>query len=269
MNPETEVANPHHHHLVLIHGVGHGAWCWYKLRCLLEASGHKVTCMDLKGAGIDQSDPNTILTFEDYNKPLINFLSTLPHDEKVILVGHSAGGMSLTDAIHRFGNKIHMAIYVAATMLKYGFSTDQDFIDGEPDLSAFGNVNEFIFGFGPDQPPTSVIMKEDFRHQILYHMSPIQDSSLASMLLRPGPVMALQGARFKGNGDEVDCVPRVYIKTMKDRVLKPEQQDAMIKRWPPFQVFVLDSDHSPFFSTPFSLFDLLLKASASIKYYYS
>lgn len=79
---------PHHHHrqqhhLVLIHGIGHGAWCWYKIRCLLEASGYKVTCLDLKGAGIDQSDPNTILTFQDYNKPLINFLSNLPLDEKV------------------------------------------------------------------------------------------------------------------------------------------------------------------------------------------
>ncbi|ONH99625.1 hypothetical protein PRUPE_6G040000 [Prunus persica] len=125
---------PHHHHrqqhhLVLIHGIGHGAWCWYKIRCLLEASGYKVTCLDLKGAGIDQSDPNTILTFQDYNKPLINFLSNLPLDEKVVLVGHSVGGMSLTDAIHRFANKIHMAIYVAATMLEHGFSTHQDFKD--------------------------------------------------------------------------------------------------------------------------------------------
>lgn len=48
---------------------------------------------------------------------------------KVVLVGHSVGGMSLTDAIHRFANKIHMAIYVAATMLEHGFSTHQDFKD--------------------------------------------------------------------------------------------------------------------------------------------
>ncbi|CAB4312336.1 unnamed protein product [Prunus armeniaca] len=261
---------PHHHHrqqhhLVLIHGIGHGAWCWYKIRCLLEASGYKVTCLDLKGAGIDQSDPNTILTFQDYNKPLINFLSNLPLDEKVVLVGHSVGGMSLTDAIHRFANKIRMAIYVAATMLEHGFSTPQDFKDGKPDLSAFGNVVKFIYGLGPDQPPTSAIMKENFQHQILYQMSPLEDSTLASMLLRPGPMLALQGAQFERTADAADCVPRVYIKTMQDHVIKPEQQDAMIKRWPPSQVFVLDSDHSPFFSTPTVLFGLLVKALASIK----
>lgn len=93
----------------------------------------------------------------------------------------------------------------------------------------------------------------------------VQDSTLAAMLLRPGPIRALQSARFTGeNNEEVDRVPRVYIKTMHDHVVKPEQQDAMIKRWPPSDVYVLDSDHSPFFSAPFLLSGLLIKAAASV-----
>ena len=86
------------------------------------------------------------------------------------------------------------------------------------------------------------------------------------MLLRPGPIKAIQNARFVAVADEdhnVDKVPRIYIKTTYDRVVKPEQQAAMIKRWPPNDVYVLDSDHSPFFSTPFLLFGLLVKAVAS------
>lgn len=71
-------------HFVMVHGFGHGAWCWYKIRSLLEASDYKVSCIDLKGSGIDPSDPNTIFSFQDYNKPLIDLLSNLPHNEKVI-----------------------------------------------------------------------------------------------------------------------------------------------------------------------------------------
>lgn len=42
-------------------------------------------------------------------------------------MGHSAGGLSVTDCIHKFGTKkIHMAIYVAANMLKNGFVAQQD-----------------------------------------------------------------------------------------------------------------------------------------------
>lgn len=93
-------------------------------------------------------------------------------------------------------------------------------------------------------------------------MHPRQDSTLASMLLRPGPLRALQGAKFTGEG--ADLVRRVYIKTMHDRVLKPEQQDAMIRRWPPAEVFALESDHSPFFSTPFALVGFLLLVANSL-----
>lgn len=81
------------------------------------------------------------------------------------------------------------------------------------------------------------------------------------MLLKPGPLIALQTAKFEED-KEVDTVPRVYIKTAHDRVLKPEQQDAMVRRWKPKEVWVLDSDHSPFFSAPSVLFGMLVKAAA-------
>ncbi|XVF07281.1 hypothetical protein REPUB_Repub06bG0124800 [Reevesia pubescens] len=206
---------------VMVHGFGHGAWCWYKIRTLLEASDYKVTCLDLKASGTDPFDPNTIFTFEDYNKPLIDLLSNLPENEKVILVGHSAGGLSLTYAIHRFAKKIHMAIYVAANMLKHGFVSPQDYED---------------------------------------------DSTLAAMRLRPGPLRPIANVRFT-EGPDSDTVQRVFMKTMHDRVIRQDQQDAMIRRWPPSQVFELESEHSPFFSTPTDLFGFLLKAVASINSY--
>ncbi|KAK8696066.1 hypothetical protein V6N13_001205 [Hibiscus sabdariffa] len=205
-------------HFVMVHGFGHGGWCWYKIRSLLEELDCKVTCVDLKGSGMDASDPNTVFTFQDYNKPWIHLLSNLTQNEQVILVGHSAGGNSLTYAIHKFASKIRMAIYVAATMLKHGFVTPQDYED---------------------------------------------DSTLAAMLVRPGPLRPFAGLRFM-EGACADSVPRVYIKTLQDRVLKREQQEAMLKRWPPSLVFALESDHSPFFSTPTHLFAFLLKAAASV-----
>ncbi|KAA3453516.1 methylesterase 17-like [Gossypium australe] len=260
---EKETAAMNNPHFVLVHGIGGGAWCWYKIKCLMENSGYKVSCIDLKGAGTDRSDANSIVSFDDYNKPLMDFMSALPHTEQVILVGHSAGGLSVTQATHKFANKIRLAVYVAATMLKSGFLTDQDIKDGVPDLSQFGDVYELGFGLGAEQPPTTAMVKKEFQRKIIYQMSPQEDSTLAAMLLRPGPILALQSARFKEDGQMVEKVGRIYIKTMHDNVIKPEQQEAMIERWPPSQVHVLDSDHSPFFSAPFSFFGLLLKVAAT------
>ncbi|XP_077237001.1 methyl esterase 17 [Tasmannia lanceolata] len=248
-------------HFVLVHGISHGAWCWYKIRWLLENSGNKVTCIDLKGAGIDRSDSDSVESFEDYNKPLFDFMSALPEDEKVILVGHSSGGLNVTYASQEFGDKIHLAVYVAASMLRFGFSSQQDIQDGFPDLSEFGDVYEVGFGLGDDKPPTSILIRKEFQRKILYHQSPEEDAALASMLLRPGPT-ALRRTKFRG-GDSVEKVRRVYVRTTRDRVMKLAQQDAMIKKWPPSKVFTVESDHSPFFSVPGQLSGLLLKASAS------
>lgn len=247
-------------HFVLVHGIGGGGWCWYKIKCLMENSGYKVSCIDLKSSGIDQSDADSILTFDDYNKPVIDFMSALPDNEQVILVGHSAGGLSITQVCHKFANKVSLAVYVAATMLKFGYSTDEDLKDGVPDLSEFGDVYELGFGLGQDKPPTSALIKKELQRKIIYPLSPHEDSTLAAMLLRPGPLLALTSAQFIENV-EVEKVPRVYIKTRQDNVVKPKQQEAMINRWPPGSVYELDSDHSPFFSTPFILFGLLVKAA--------
>ncbi|EOY34714.1 Methyl esterase 17-like protein isoform 2 [Theobroma cacao] len=123
---------------------------------------------------------------------------------QVILVGHSAGGLSLMYAIHRLANKIHMAIYVAAHMLRHGFVSDQDYKDT-------------VYGLEADQPPTSTIIKEQFQRKILYHLSSKEDSTLAAMLLRPGPLRPFRGVHFtEGPESGADSVPRVFIKTMHD-----------------------------------------------------
>ncbi|KNA20584.1 hypothetical protein SOVF_051060 isoform A [Spinacia oleracea] len=206
-------------HFVLVHGACHGGWSWYKIRCLLEGAGQIVSCPDLSSSGTDPLDANTIFTFQHYNKPLDYILSTLPPGQKVILVGHSAGGHSVTEAIQNFPDKIQVAVFVGATMLRNGFQTEQDRID---------------------------------------------DCTLASMLLRTCPVRALSGAVFP-EGKDSDMVPRVYIKTLHDNVLSVAQQDVMIKRWPPSDVYSIDSDHCPMFSNPSHLFGLLLKVAAKIR----
>ncbi|PIM98291.1 Carboxylesterase [Handroanthus impetiginosus] len=180
---------------------------------------------------------------------------------------HDIDICSLSDAIHRFRKKkIKVAVFVAATMLKCGVVTDQDVRDGAPDLSAYGEEKEVYdigLGLGEDHPPTTILIKKELQRKILYQLSPLEDSTLAAMLLRPGPILALTKATFEETED-ADDVPRIYIRTSQDNITTPEQQEkqeAMIKKWPPSDVYLLDSDHSPFFSSPFLLFGLLVKAT--------
>jgi hypothetical protein len=49
----------------------------------LEEAGLDPVALDLTGSGIDHTDANSIATLEEYSKPLIDYLSELPENEKV------------------------------------------------------------------------------------------------------------------------------------------------------------------------------------------
>ncbi|CAL5400120.1 unnamed protein product [Camellia sinensis] len=105
-------------HFVLVHGICHGAWCWYKLATLLRAAGHRVTALDLGGCGVDPRRLDEMASISDYLQPLMEFMASLPDhdDEKVVLVGHSYGGLGISLAMERFPEKISVGVFITAYM---------------------------------------------------------------------------------------------------------------------------------------------------------
>lgn len=63
------------------------------------------------------------------------------------MVGHSAGGLSVTDATHKFPKKVRMAVYIGATMLRNGFVTEQDVKDVSYYFSILDHDRNWDFKF--------------------------------------------------------------------------------------------------------------------------
>lgn len=103
-------------HFVLVHGVCHGAWYWYRVVTLLESGGHRVTALDLSACGIDPRSLDDVPTFVEYSRPLMDFMGSLSEREKIILVGHSFGGVSVGLAMEHFPEKIEVAVFLTAFM---------------------------------------------------------------------------------------------------------------------------------------------------------
>ncbi|KAK8971023.1 Methylesterase 3 [Platanthera guangdongensis] len=76
--------------IILVHGGGHGAWCWYKVVAALKSQGYSATAIDLAACG---SDPRRmaedVTTFEEYAQPLKDFDGFGAGRGEDILVGHS------------------------------------------------------------------------------------------------------------------------------------------------------------------------------------
>ena len=82
MNKEGEGRQ---HHFVLIPGLGHGAWCWYKVVTLLKQWGYKVVALDLTSNGINRAaSTDQVNSIAHYGEPLLDYVSNLGNDEKVL-----------------------------------------------------------------------------------------------------------------------------------------------------------------------------------------
>ncbi|XVE87205.1 hypothetical protein DITRI_Ditri18aG0097400 [Diplodiscus trichospermus] len=53
-------------------------------------------------------------SISDYYKPLMEFKASLPPEERVVLAGHSLGGLSLSAAMERFPDKVSVAVFATA-----------------------------------------------------------------------------------------------------------------------------------------------------------
>ncbi|GKU94655.1 hypothetical protein SLEP1_g8115 [Rubroshorea leprosula] len=102
-------------HFILVHGVCHGAWSWYKLKPLLESVGHRARpgCLRHQPKGHQGSIPCISIPSPE---PLLEILAALPSGQRVILAGHSLGGLNLALAMDKFPKKISVGVFIADFM---------------------------------------------------------------------------------------------------------------------------------------------------------
>lgn len=246
--------------IVLIHGEGFGAWCWYKTIALLEESGLLPTALDLTGSGIELTNTNNVTTLLDYSKPLIDYLQNLPENEKVILVGHSTGGACISYALNHFPLKISKAVFVCATMVSDGQRPFDVFAEQLGSAELFMKETKFlIYGNGKDQPPTGFMLEKQQMHGLYFNQSPSKDVALAMVSMRPAPLGPIM-EKMSLSPEKYGTGRRFYIQTLDDHALSPDIQEKLVRENPPEGVFkIKGSDHCPFFSKPQSLHKILLE----------
>src|SRR5215213_2962657 len=96
---------------VLVHGGWHGGWCWKKVVLLLRTAGHGVFTPTLTGLG----ERAHLLTPDiDLTTHVQDILGVLEYEDlqQVILVGHSSGGMVLSDVAEQAATRVAHLVYL-------------------------------------------------------------------------------------------------------------------------------------------------------------
>ena len=230
---------------LLVHGAWHGRWCWERIIPLLEAAGHRVLAPDLPGMGDDQTP-----LAQDVLAQWADFVAGLAQaqDERIVLVGHSRGGLVISEAAERIPDRIAGLIFVAAFLLPAGSTLMgiHKACQAEAMTSAILPAeNGCALRFDPAQASTFLYQQT---------ASEDKDDAIARLCLEPiGP--SLQPLRTSAQG--FGSVRRAYVETIFDQAVTLEMQREMQALLPCEAVVSLDADHSPFYSAPEALSDAL------------
>jgi len=106
---------------VLVHGGGHGGWCYDKVTRRLQALGHRVYAPSLPGLGEHSHVVSSAIDLDAHVDDVVNLLFYEDlHD--VIVVGHSYGGMVITGVADRAADRVGKVVYLDAANPENGQS---------------------------------------------------------------------------------------------------------------------------------------------------
>jgi pimeloyl-ACP methyl ester carboxylesterase len=226
---------------VLIHGGYHGSWCWEKVIPLLERKGHVVLAPDLPGHGHDQT-PAKAISLQTYVDCVGKILAAQP--KPVILVGHSLGGLVITQTAEEHPHQIRLLVYLTALLPRTGESLIQLV---QKDTGSALRESTVIF-----EEQGSYITREEDRVRFFYTYCAEEDINRAKALLVPEPLAPVM-TPVATTAERFGRVPRAYIECLRDQALSPFFQKKMYTDLPCQRVLSLNTDHSPFFSAPEAL----------------
>ena len=272
---------------VLIHGAWHNHSVWNRVTPMLKANGFAALTPDLPGAGENAIAPTSLrsrpfdpaafaaerspiagVTQEERTQAVVALVKEAASlgGGKVILVGHSAGGMTISAVAERVPNLLLAVVYLAAFMVPNGLpllamlqheSLSSALAPGlfVGDSAAIGATR---INAGSTDAAYRSLLKAAFYGDLSesefaqaaaqLHCDESNAGAVAPAEITPG--------RF-------GTVPRHYIRCTQDRAIPLTGQDHMIATLDAAiggktTTHTLESSHSPFLAQPAALSKILL-----------
>jgi pimeloyl-ACP methyl ester carboxylesterase len=226
---------------VLVHGAWHGSWCWDRLIPALAARGHRATGVELP---CDQVDATT----DDY---LDAIEAEITDPEHTVLVGHSLAGL-LTPIVA--GRRTVRELVLLAALLPLPGSSWREQLSSLHPMTK-GYEEHYLPRRKVDELGRTLWRPEDAA-EVFYQDCTSEDTAEAIAQLRPqGPAPIVERTPLI----ETPSVPIRYIACTQDRAVSPGWGAATARERFGATVEWFDASHSPFWSRPDDLAEVLVK----------
>jgi pimeloyl-ACP methyl ester carboxylesterase len=167
-------------------------------------------------------------------------------DEGAILVGHSSGGMIITEVSRRLGQRVGALVYLSAFLLPPD-KTPRDAMKMDTESLLAGCLQiDSLKGLS--------LVKTECARSLFYEDCSEEDATWAISRLQPEPLIQTGGPVSDAPIVNVSArIPRFYIECLRDKALGPRTQRWMYSESPCDAVYSLTTSHSPFLSAPEAL----------------
>lgn len=204
---------------ILVHGMGHGAWCFDKTKTDLEGLGHVVEAVDLP-----------LTSFEEDVAEVVAVLSA---GEPAVLVGHSYGGKVISKVADNNPAQVTKLVYIAAIMVASTQSFDALNKAHPSKMFSYAQIEDGM-----------VSVSTEGAMESFYACCDQAEAEAACEKLRP---TALKCIDMRGESPEPwQQIDSSYVICLQDKAILPAVQFELAKN--AATVIEIDTDHSPFMS---------------------
>jgi pimeloyl-ACP methyl ester carboxylesterase len=276
---------------VFIHGAWHNHHTWDRVIPLLEERGYACVAIDLPGAEANaaipaafgqrpldvtafatEPSPNAGVTQAQRNEAALAAINDVAGkgNGKVVLVGHSLGGLTVSQLGEQVPDRLHSVVYLAALLLPYGMMggdmLGSDVMSRSQVLSVLmadpEEVGVLRMDCRSEDPDYVARVKETF-------YGDVSDTDFRWILsgLHPDEPAQVTGEPSPITPENFGGLQRHYIRLLDDLAVNIEAQDEMIRLVDTQMgnttvAHTLEASHSPFLSMPEALVDILVKTAA-------
>jgi pimeloyl-ACP methyl ester carboxylesterase len=235
---------------VLVHGGWHGGWCWQKVVPMLEAAGHAVYAPTLTGLAERASELSPEVGLDTHIQDIVGVL--VGKDlHRVVLVGHSYGGMVITGAVDQAPERIAHLVYLDTFVPRDG----ESMVDVSPVVIWLLRKQAQGDGWRIPSHGDYGVTTEPDRSWVLRSVTPQPLKTLEQPLHLKNPAIVSTKPRTHiectGSGDVFSRLRPLMRRLLAPRALPPKEAGWRLRQLP--------TGHDAMITMPRELADLLLE----------
>jgi pimeloyl-ACP methyl ester carboxylesterase len=243
--------------VVLVHGAFQDARAWDRVVPLLRERGLRSVAVNLPGREGDGIAPGGV-TLDDHRDAVLKTIDA--QGGPVVLVGHSFGGITISNVAEAAPEKIRSLVYVAA-YLPQADAADQSMAKlAETDQWNRFNKQRQNFIPAADYSTASVLADDQV---MLFCDACSDDAKQRTRQLMQREPLKPAATPVRVTAARYGAVPKFYVHTVNDNAVSYTLQQRMVAATPVVRSVTLQTGHSPFLESPEALANAIADAVAA------